>query len=146
MDKKILPLSLALVLTFAVGCGGKKLPEGVLGHDQMVDFLTDAYLLEGYYAVETNYTFDTIAPEFARAYDDLLEYHGISRDEVEASLDYYSRHPEPYNAICKEVEARIDEKTTESKSSNPVVIELAPTEKESGRVIRDSSLSDCRKK
>lgn len=129
MNNKTLFLPLAIVaLLFAVACGGKRLPDGVLDHDQMVDFLTDAYLLEGYYAVETNYNFDTVSPDFARAYDDILERHGITREQVDASLEYYSRNPEPYNAISKEVEARIDKKTTESKSSDAVVIEHATIE------------------
>lgn len=129
MNKRNHILLLAMVAMLVVaGCGGKRLPEGVLDHDKMVDFLTDAYLLESYYAVETNYNFDSISPDFVRAYDDILERHGITSDEVETSLDYYSHNPELYNAISREVEARIDEKTTESKSSDPVAIELAPAE------------------
>ena len=109
-------------------CGGKRLPDGVLDHDQMVDFLTDAYMLEGYYAVETNYGFDSISPEMARAYDDILDRHGITRQQVETSLDYYAHNLVPYNKINKEVEARIDAKNTGQTPVQPVAIELAPTE------------------
>lgn len=129
MKQKILCLSLAAaVLLLALGCRGDRLPEGVLGHDQMVDFLTDAYLVEGYFAVETNYTFDSITPEMVHAYDDVLTRHGITREQVEASFEYYARHPEPYNAISKEVEARINEKATSPESSKHVAVELAPEE------------------
>ncbi len=125
MKKYILVLSFALAALLSVGCGGNRLPDGVLGHDQMVAFLADAYMVEGYYAVETNYTFDSITPEMVRAYDDILEHHGITREQFDASLEYYSHHPELYNAINKEVEAIVNEKATSSDSAEPVAVKVS---------------------
>lgn len=115
----------ALLLT--VGCKDKRLPEDVLDHDQMVSFLYEAYLVEGYFAVETNYVFDTISPELARAYDDIFTRQNITREQVETSIAYYSSDLSAYNAINRDVMAKLEKvKTTDSAATKSVAIEVVP--------------------
>ena len=33
------------------------------------------------------------------AYDSILARHGVSREDVEASVEYYANHPDEYAAI-----------------------------------------------
>lgn len=97
MKKNILLLSLSVVLFAA--CKPDRLPDGVLDGKAMASFLSDAYLLESFYAVETHYSYDAMSPEVLRAYDDILAKHHLSREDIERSLDYYSEHPDQYAAI-----------------------------------------------
>lgn len=89
-------------------CNSKQLPEGILDQQQMTTFLREAYLLEGYCAIETRYNFDSLTPEMIYAYDDLLTEQGITQEQVEASLAYYARHPEEYRAIHEAVAAELE--------------------------------------
>ena len=97
--------SLALMLS---ACHSDGLPEGILNHQQMVDFLHESYLLEGYCAIETRYNFDSLTPEMIYAYDDILAAQGITREQVETSLAYYVNHPEEYSAIHEAVVASLE--------------------------------------
>ena len=90
-------------------CKSDNLPEGILDQQQMVDFLHEAYLLEGYCAIETRYNFDSLTPEMIYAYDDIFAAQGITRDQVEASLAYYVNHPEEYSAIHEAVAASFED-------------------------------------
>lgn len=89
-------------------CHNDSLPEGVLNQQQMTRFLHEAYLLEGYCAIETRYRFDSLSPEMIYAYDDILAEQGITREQVETSLAYYSNHPEEYLAIHDSVAALLE--------------------------------------
>lgn len=127
MNKKvILPLLLTAVLLTA-GCKSKNLPEGVLDHDQMVSFLYEAYLLEGYFAVETNYVYDSLSPEMAAGYDAIMASQNITREQVEASMEYYSRNLTAYNAINRDVLALFEkEVATDSAATKPVAVKVVP--------------------
>lgn len=89
-------------------CRHATLPDGVLTEQQMVEFLTDAYLLEGFYAIETQYRYDAVSANVLRQYDSVLTVHGITRDEAERSFDYYSQHPDRYGVIQDSVVARLE--------------------------------------
>ena len=107
-----------------VSCRSGERPADVLDAPQMVDFLADAYLLEGFYAVESQYRYDAMTAEVLRAYDDILEKHGVSREQMEHSFAYYSEHPELYAPIQDSVLARIesviaDDTLAAQSSSNP---------------------------
>ena len=95
--KKTILLLAALALLAA--CHRNRRPDNVLDHPTMVAFLSDAYLLEGFYAVESGYRFDSVSDEVMGAYDSVMARHGISREMVEASMEYYSHHPEEYAVI-----------------------------------------------
>lgn len=101
------------------------MPDGVIEHDRMVPLLVDIYLVEAYYAVKTNYNYDTLSPDMLRAYDDVLAEHGVTPDDLEASLAYYSEHAELYNAIHRDVVAVLNEKNTgEAEEATPVKVNV----------------------
>jgi len=91
-----------------IGCKGDQIPEDVMSEDVMADFLQQAYLLESFYAVETNYQYDTLHPQILASYDSLLSSFGITRDDFEHSVEWYTRHAEIYERIHDTVLARID--------------------------------------
>ncbi len=95
--KKIPILVAALLLVAA--CRSEQRPTDVLAPQAMAAVLADAYMLEGFYAVETEYRYDTMLPEVLAAYDDILTRHGTSREAVERSFEYYSAHPDQYRPI-----------------------------------------------
>ncbi len=97
-----------MLLAFAaVGCHRKDVPDGIVPQEKMVDFLADAYLLEASYALESGYKYDTLPASAMEAYDSLLAVHGVSRDEMNRSIEYYSMRPETYAAINDSALARI---------------------------------------
>ena len=100
---KKLPIILAALLTLSA-CRTQGLPEGILDSDQMVAFLSDAYRLEAYNLVMYRGNSD-ISPEVRAVYDDILQRNGITQQEVEASLEYYSNHPVEYKEILNRVAA-----------------------------------------
>ena len=106
MKKKLMLLTLPVLML--VACRHEGLPAGVLTGEQMVDFLTDAYQLEGFYAVETRYRYDVLTERTLEQYDSILTVHGLSREQVERSFDYYSRHLDAYGAIHDSVVARLE--------------------------------------
>ena len=108
MKKLLLPL-VCLLLLAATSCRQQQHPADVLDAHTMADFLTDLYLVEGYYAVESQYRFDAASPEILGACNDVLEKHHVTRERVEKSFDYYSQHPEEYEKIQREVAARIEQ-------------------------------------
>lgn len=108
--KKQTLLFLPLLLLLAA-CRHDTLPEGVLDAGQMTSFLTEAYLQEGIYAVGTRYRYDTMPDCVYQGYDSILTAQGITRRQVEASLDYYSRHLDAYLAIQDSVVARLEAST-----------------------------------
>ncbi len=111
MKKTILFVTMAAALVVGmlqVSCRSDRRPADVLDAPQMVAFLTDAYLLEGFYAIETQYRYDAMTPEVLRAYDDILLKHGITREQVEHSFDYYTAHPDLYATIQDSVITHLD--------------------------------------
>ena len=106
--KKIVLLLLPLLLLTA--CRNEKRPADVMSHEQMVAFLTDAYLLEGFYAIETQYRYDALTPEVLHSYDSILDVHGLTREDVERSLDYYTDHLDDYQIIHEQVVASLEER------------------------------------
>ena len=105
--KKIIVLMLPALLLLGA-CRHEGRPADVMTHEQMVAFLADAYLLEGFYAVETQYRYDALSPEVLHSYDSILAVHSLTREDVERSLDYYTRHLDEYQAIHEEVVALLE--------------------------------------
>ena len=108
MMKKTLLLPL-VALFLVTACRQPELPEGIMTESQMVDFLQEAYLLEGFYAIETQYRYEALTTDALRRYDSLLDAQGLTRDDVERSFDYYSSHPDLFQVIQDTVVARLEE-------------------------------------
>lgn len=101
-----LPL-LALLLLLSA-CHRQQQPSDVLPQETMVDFLCDAYLLEGYYAIATQYRYDVVPADLTPGYDSILALHGLTREQVERSLDYYTAHLDIYRQMHDSVAARLE--------------------------------------
>ena len=95
---KKFPILVAALLLVAA-CRSEQRPPDVLAPQAMAAVLADAYMLEGFYAVETEYRYDTMLPEVLAAYDDILARHGTTREAVERSFEYYGAHPDQYLPI-----------------------------------------------
>jgi hypothetical protein len=106
--KKAAVATLLLLPLLFVSCNKDKRPADVMDEQQMVDFLSEAYLLEGFYAVESGYQYDALTPQMLRAYDSILAAQGLDRETVEKSFDYYVTHLDTYQVIQDSVLARIE--------------------------------------
>ncbi len=83
------------------GCHHNDTPKGVLGYNEMADFMAEVFTLEAFnnYVYQTDN--DTLNPEVAKAYDEILATHNLTREQAEASMDYYSHHPEEYEKVLQ---------------------------------------------
>ena len=100
---------MVLLLDLAgAGCSHNPVPADVMQEAVMVDFLEQAYLIEGFYAIETGFHYDTLHPEMILSYDSLLASYDITRDDFERSVNWYSMHPDIYERVHDSVLARID--------------------------------------
>ena len=89
-------------------CRHHGVPAGVMDAPTMTAFLKDAYLLEGFYAVETDFRYDSLHAEMQASFDSLLDSYNLSREDFERSIDYYTRHPHDYLLIHQQVVAELD--------------------------------------
>ena len=122
---KYLTFSAVLLLCLtSVGCSQERVPGDVMDEPTMAAFLKEAYLLEGFYAVETGFQYDTLHPEMVASYDTLLVSFGLTRDDFERSVDWYIRHPELYERIHDSVLARIDRELAAEKEVEPSESEM----------------------
>ena len=102
-------LSVVLLLSAAVaGCSRNPVPSDIMSEADMVSFLEQAYLLEGFYAIETGFQYDTLHPEMLASYDSLLSSYNITRDDFVRSVPWYCRHLDIYERVHDTVLARID--------------------------------------
>ena len=107
--KKVLLLLTAVAMLALTGCRHTDArPADVLDEEQMTAFLADAYLLEGFYAIETQYRYDAVSTEMLQRYDSLLAVYGFTREQLEHSFDYYSQHLDAYAAIHDSVVLRLE--------------------------------------
>ena len=101
-------LWLCLFLPLFYACHHERIPADVMQPDTMVNFLTEAYLLEGFYAIESNYQYQEVAPQIQASYDSLLSKYHVTGDDFNRSVDYYTRHPELYDTIHARAIRRLD--------------------------------------
>lgn len=105
--------ALFIVAALASGCHGDKRPSDVMDEETMAQFLQEAYLLEGFYGIETSFQYDTLYPEILASYDSLLSGYGLTREDFERNIDWYTRHPHIYQRIHDTVLARFDRQLAE---------------------------------
>lgn len=111
---RLVTLSVSLLLVMAIlSCNGNSRPSNVMDEETMASFLEDAYILEGFYAIQSHYQFDTLQPEMIASYDTLLSRYNITSDDFERSIDWYVRHPEIYHRMCDSVTARLGRRLAE---------------------------------
>ncbi len=73
-----------------------EVPYGILGKDEMATILADIHLTEA--TVGQKYAYS--AHETKCAYfESVFEKHGITREEFNASLDWYARHPKAFVSV-----------------------------------------------
>ncbi len=72
-----------------------------------VDFLERAFLLEGYYSLETHYRFDSLQPEMIASYDSLMARYGITPEIFDTTINWYVRHPDIYLRVQESVMSRL---------------------------------------
>ena len=102
---------LALVASAVCGlssCRSDEVPPYVMGMERMASFLQEAYIIEGFYAVESGFHYDTLQPEMIGAYDSLLSRYGMDREGFERSVDWYVSHPKVYREVHDTVLARLE--------------------------------------
>lgn len=109
-----LPVLLALLCLMG-SCRSDAVPSDVMGEERMASFLQEAYLIEGFYAVETHFHYDTLQPEMLGSYDSLLARYGLSREDFERSVDWYTEHPHIYKRVHDTVVARMDRELADSE-------------------------------
>lgn len=106
-------LSVALVsCTALAGCGGDAVPSDVMDRETMTSFLKEAYTLEGFYAIESAFHYDTLQPQMLDSYDSLLAAYNITRQDFEHSVEWYAHHPELYGQMHQEVINQLDSMMT----------------------------------
>ncbi len=120
---KFLSFFLAVSCLLFASCG-KYVPPGIMTDEEMTDFLTDAYLIEGFYAIETGYHYETLTDEIVASYNQLLSEHGISKEKYERSRDFYMRHPSRYEEIHSNVVSNLDGHVDENSNDVSTKIDL----------------------
>lgn len=103
----LLPVALLLCGVLS-SCNSDEVPPDVMSEERMASFLQEAYLIEGFYAVETGFHYDTLQPEMIGTYDSLLSRYGLNRETFEHSVDWYTAHPEVYQRVHDTVLARFE--------------------------------------
>lgn len=103
--KRHLPVIALCVALAATSCHR---PIGVLDEEEMVQFLIEAYQLEGFYAVESGYHYERMNREVQADYEELFAHHGLTPKKFERSIKYYLAHPEQYEAMHQRVVDTLD--------------------------------------
>lgn len=99
---------LLLAAAVCASCHGDRRPANVMDEATMVQFLQDAYLLEGFYAIETGFQYNSMHNEMVASFDSLLASYHLTREDFERSVDYYVRHPRDYERIHQQVVDALD--------------------------------------
>lgn len=105
--KKFVPFLLSLLL--ATACVDHSAPKGVMDEPTMAQFLSEAYMLEAYYAIECGYDFEQMEPQIAKSYKSLLDKYNLSEGDFEKSIAYYFEHDDVYARILDSATALIEQ-------------------------------------
>lgn len=101
----------AIALLLCAACDRK--PKGLIEEPEMTALLTDAYQLEGFYAVERGMDSVITDPVIVATYDSIFAKHGVTRQQFDESMAYYMRHADKYEIIHKQVVENLDKKVKE---------------------------------
>ena len=84
-----------------------KRPKGVLSEKETIDLLTDMQLAEAYLNTSGPNTPDSVRKSLAEA---VLLQHGVTKEQLELTLEYYGKNADEYYALFDKVNKRIDSK------------------------------------
>ncbi|MBR1517087.1 MAG: DUF4296 domain-containing protein [Bacteroidales bacterium] len=107
IQKSLTIILLAIAVAMA-GCNRDSVPAGIMTEEEMIDFLSEAYLIEGFYAIETGYNYDKLTDDIVNSYRELLDRKGLSQQKFEKSIEYYMRHSDRYERVHQAVVDRLD--------------------------------------
>lgn len=97
---------LVLALSALMSCTDREKRPGVfLDEPQMIDVLTDAYLIEAQLNVKKSVGIDVTDLQ-ASYYEQLFEYYGITDTIFEQNMVYYTRQPAVLERIMDSVTNR----------------------------------------
>lgn len=102
-----------------VSCHKKEIPSYVIPEQKMAEILKDAYLLEGFYAIETHFHYDTLDAEMLTSVDSLFSKYQISQHDFDTSIAWYIHHPDIYKRVHDSVIARLDREMSSGIISSP---------------------------
>ena len=106
--KRTVVLYVICMLLLCAACDRK--PKGLIEEAQMTELLTDAYQLEGFYAVERGMDSVITDAVIVATYDSIFAKHGVTRQQFDESMAYYMRHSDKFEVIHKRVVERLDER------------------------------------
>lgn len=119
-------LSLALLFFLFTGCKKERVPGNVLDLKKMALLLAEMHIAEGTFN-ESRTFYSSDNPQLAGYYKSILDKHGLSRQEFDRSLAWYTQHPKLYLKVYDQVIAIL------SEGEAGVVSEISKSE-----AIRDS--------
>lgn len=103
----IIVIATIVMISVMGGCKHKSTESAPIDEPTMINLLHDAYLIEGYYTVETGYRFDTLHAQMAASYDSLFAQYNISKSDFDTCIAWYVRHYEAYQRVVDSVSARL---------------------------------------
>ena len=98
-------IAVALLLAFAACSHRVEKPSVFLDEPQMIDVMTDAYLIEAQLNVMKGEGKD-VSDLQVLYYDQLFEHYGITDSIFELNLKYYTYHPEILERVMDSVTNR----------------------------------------
>ncbi len=105
-------IAVLLGLILLLGC--TKRPEGVMAPDKMVEFMVDMHLAESAISMDVaRFREKTTKLEL---YNDVFLKHGVSKADMDSSLNYYLLHADEYKEIYTRVLERLDEMHLEAEA------------------------------
>lgn len=93
-------LILFSLLIFSCGEKKEEIPSDVLPKEKFIAALIEMYSIEGKYS-HANVIDKPVYEKGVKEYEDLFKKMGISKKQIESSIDYYMHQPE----IMKEIQA-----------------------------------------
>jgi predicted RNA-binding protein with PUA-like domain len=98
------------VLIFLAACSGNKVPDGIIGQNEMTNLLTDIHIVDGsmYNVMQTpdslyKYGTDKYRIVFSKYHTDSLQF--------KKSFQYYSSKPDKLQAIYEQITINIKQKS-----------------------------------
>lgn len=102
--KRIFVISALLATIFlAASCNKNKLPEGIIEEKVMIEILSEMHTVDAFFNNTVGYDCDTVIGEVYYTYEQIFKKHGVTRDQFETSMDYYSKNPQQFRDMYEKV-------------------------------------------